>query len=82
MCAELLDYEGTELLLIAASSEDEGVEAKVRPTLLLAIPGLAYDLVSPNAAERESEKTVEEVLRELAVESEKFPADPLGGQWI
>jgi hypothetical protein len=34
------------------------------------------------AEEKESEESIDEVLRELATDSARFPAEPLDGDWI
>jgi len=35
-----------------------------------------------DAEEKESEDSIDDVLRELATESAQFPAEPLKGDWV
>ncbi|KAA1468041.1 hypothetical protein DENSPDRAFT_814046 [Dentipellis sp. KUC8613] len=70
---ELLDYEGTELLLIASHMGDEGLETSL---------GEGRGHALHEAEEEESKETINEVFRELATDREKFPAEPLEGRWI
>ncbi|KAH9950999.1 hypothetical protein B0H21DRAFT_413389 [Amylocystis lapponica] len=69
---ELLDYEGVELLFIAARSGDEGLETSL---------GEGRGTALTETEEKEGRETIEQVLKELAIDSEKIPADPLEGQW-
>ncbi|THH19029.1 hypothetical protein EW146_g2062 [Bondarzewia mesenterica] len=70
---ELLDYEGAELLLIASRTGEEGLENSL---------GEGRGQALHELEEKESKDTVDEVMRELAVDKDKFPAEPLEGQWF
>ncbi|KAF9244504.1 hypothetical protein BU15DRAFT_85886 [Melanogaster broomeanus] len=70
-CIELLDYEGAELLLIAARSGMAGSDESL---------GEHRGEVLKEVGERESQEHIEEVFRELAVDKDRFPAEPLEGQ--
>ncbi|KAF8445741.1 hypothetical protein L210DRAFT_3610346 [Boletus edulis BED1] len=63
---DLLEYEGAELLMIAGRSGVAGLGEHRGEAL-------------KEAGEAESE---EDVFRELAMDREAFPAEPLEGQWI
>ncbi|OJT04486.1 hypothetical protein TRAPUB_4756 [Trametes pubescens] len=69
---ELLDYEGAELLFIAARSGEEGLE-----TSLGEGRGHALEEVEKD----ESKESMDEVMEELAMDDGKIPADPLEGTW-
>ncbi|KAI0073938.1 hypothetical protein K474DRAFT_1602416 [Panus rudis PR-1116 ss-1] len=70
---ELLDYEGTELLFIAARTGDEGLEASL---------GEGRGQALAEAEHEETHEDIEQVLTELALDSKKIPAEPLKGEWI
>ncbi|KIM70361.1 hypothetical protein SCLCIDRAFT_1207699 [Scleroderma citrinum Foug A] len=72
-CIELLDYTGAELLLIAARSGVEGVDQSL---------GEKRGEVLKEVSERESQEPTEDIFRELGIEKDKFPAEPIEGQWI
>ncbi|KAH9913334.1 uncharacterized protein BXZ73DRAFT_92980 [Epithele typhae] len=69
---EMLDYEGTELLLIASRSGEEGLEESL---------GGGRGKALEEAEDRESQESIDEVMKELAMDVEKIPADPLEGLW-
>ncbi|KAF8887115.1 hypothetical protein BD779DRAFT_1611599 [Infundibulicybe gibba] len=70
---ELLDYEGAELLLIAARKDDADVE-----TSLGEGRGDALDAAQAS----ESNESVQQVFRELGMDVEVFPTDAIEGHWI
>jgi len=70
---EMLDYEGAELLFIAAHSGEEGLEASL---------GEGRGEALRKAEEGESMESVDQVLEELAMDAKHIPADPLSGEWI
>ncbi|KAI6153777.1 hypothetical protein BKA82DRAFT_2734211 [Pisolithus tinctorius] len=72
-CIDLLDYEGAELLLIAARSGTKGTDESLGENR-----GEALKTVG----ERESQEPTEEIFRELAIEKDHFPAEPIEGKWI
>ncbi|KIJ65033.1 hypothetical protein HYDPIDRAFT_89273 [Hydnomerulius pinastri MD-312] len=72
-CVELLDYDGAELLLIAARTGAGGNDQSL---------GENRGEVLKEAGERESQEPIDDVIRELAMDKDTFPAEPLGGQWI
>ena len=39
-------------------------------------------LALKEAEEQESKESIDEVLKELAVDAEKIPAEPLEGEWV
>ncbi|KAI8990587.1 hypothetical protein BD414DRAFT_484111 [Trametes punicea] len=69
---ELLDYEGAELLFIAARSGEEGLETSL---------GEGRGHALEEAEKEESKETMDEVMKELAMNDGKIPADPLEGEW-
>ncbi|TFY52545.1 hypothetical protein EVJ58_g9957 [Rhodofomes roseus] len=69
---EMLDYEGVELLFIAARSGESGLETSL---------GEGRGKALEELEEKEGRESVEEVFKELAMDADKIPADPLGGQW-
>ncbi|KAI0660640.1 hypothetical protein C8Q70DRAFT_976983 [Cubamyces menziesii] len=69
---ELLDHEGAELLFIAARSGEQGLE-----TSLGEGRGHALEEVEKD----ESKETMDEVMKEIAMDDGKIPADPLEGEW-
>ncbi|KAI0784928.1 hypothetical protein C8Q75DRAFT_337222 [Abortiporus biennis] len=70
---EMLDYEGAELLLIAARSGEEGLEQSL---------GEGRGEALREVEEKESKESIADVLKELAMQAEKIPAEPLKGEWI
>ncbi|KAM5532241.1 hypothetical protein V8D89_014080 [Ganoderma adspersum] len=70
---ELLDYEGTELLFIAGRSGEEGLEVSL---------GEGRGHALEEAEKGEGKEKVDQILKELAMEDEKIPADPLEGEWF
>lgn len=38
--------------------------------------------VLKEVSERESQEPTEDIFRELGIEKDKFPAEPIEGQWI
>ncbi|OCH89571.1 hypothetical protein OBBRIDRAFT_794158 [Obba rivulosa] len=69
---ELLNYEGAELLFIAARSGDSGLEQSL---------GEGRGEALHEVEEKESKVDIEKVLKELAMDTDKIPSDPLEGQW-
>ncbi|KAG2154622.1 hypothetical protein DEU56DRAFT_897708 [Suillus clintonianus] len=72
-CIELLGHEGAELLLIPARTGTEGNDQSLGDGR-----GEALEEVS----RRESEEQVERIFKELAFDKDRFPAEPLKGEWI
>lgn len=72
-CIDLLDYEGAELLLIAARSGTEGTDESL---------GESRGKALRTVGERESQEPPEDIFRELAIEKDRFPAEPIEGKWI
>ncbi|TFY82955.1 hypothetical protein EWM64_g1068 [Hericium alpestre] len=70
---ELLDYEGADLLLIAARSGDAGLDVSL---------GEGRGEALHEAEEKEAKESVDEIFKELATDYEKFPSEPLTGHWI
>ncbi|EKM61403.1 uncharacterized protein PHACADRAFT_180527 [Phanerochaete carnosa HHB-10118-sp] len=71
--SEMLDYEGAELLLIAARSGDDGLETSLKEGRGEALTELG---------EKESEESIDQVLKELAINAHNIPAEPLEGEWV
>ncbi|KAI0803202.1 hypothetical protein BC629DRAFT_109147 [Irpex lacteus] len=69
---ELLDIEGAELLFIAARSGEEGLETSL---------GEGRGNALTEAEKAEEGHSVDSVLKELAIDAEKIPAEPLEGHW-
>ncbi|KAI0639985.1 hypothetical protein C8Q77DRAFT_1152905 [Trametes polyzona] len=69
---ELLDYEGAELLFIAARSGEQGLEASL---------GEGRGHALEEAEKGESKEKLDEVMKELAMDDGKIPANPLEGGW-
>lgn len=88
--AGLLDYEGAELLFIASHGGEEGVEQSLGEgwgegktySLVLSVEVLKFTLALQELEEKESKEPQEQVFKELALDLEKFPAEPLEGEWI
>jgi hypothetical protein len=90
--AELLNYESAELLFIAARSGEgsleislgegrgEGEASESCPSKITTLTRRQKAL--QELAEKGREKAVDEVLRELAFDKDKFPVEPLEGHWI
>lgn len=72
-CIDLLDYEGAELLLIAARSGTEGTDQSL---------GESRGEALKTVGERESQEPPEDIFRELAIEKDRIPAEPIEGKWI
>ncbi|KAK7680583.1 hypothetical protein QCA50_016365 [Cerrena zonata] len=70
---ELLDYEGVELLFIAARNGEQGLETSL---------GEGRGEALREVEKKESQGSINTVLKELALHSEKIPAEPLNGEWI
>ncbi|EMD32626.1 hypothetical protein CERSUDRAFT_126728 [Gelatoporia subvermispora B] len=70
---ELLDYEGAELLFIAARSGDAGLEQSL---------GEGRGEALHEVEEKDSKIDIENVLKELAIDAKKIPSDPLEGKWV
>lgn len=70
---ELLDYQQAQLLMIAARSGEEGLEESL---------GEGRGEALHKTEEKESRESVERVFSELGSVAEKFPAEPLEGEWI
>ncbi|OSD06253.1 hypothetical protein PYCCODRAFT_1450228 [Trametes coccinea BRFM310] len=69
---ELLDYEGAELLFIAARSGEQGLETSL---------GEGRGHALEEAEKSEAKETMDEVMKELAMADGKIPVDPLEGEW-
>ena len=88
--AELLDYEGAELLLIASKAGEAGLEDKLgegRGEGTFAFNRIANGTdqchIELSRVEKgEGGKSINEVLGELGADQSSFPTDPLEGQWI
>ncbi|KAI0275318.1 hypothetical protein BC834DRAFT_965718 [Gloeopeniophorella convolvens] len=70
---ELLEHEGAELLLIASRAGAKELEISL---------GEGRGEALREAEENESSGAIGDVLRELAIDSKQFPADPLQGEWM
>ncbi|KAH8099251.1 hypothetical protein BXZ70DRAFT_287370 [Cristinia sonorae] len=70
---EMLDYEGVELLFIAARSGEEGLESSL---------GEGRGHALKEAEDQDSDVSIAQVLKELAIDAEKIPALPLKGVWV
>ena len=86
---ELLDYEGAELLFIAARSGEEGLEKSLGEGRghgeSISKPDWTRIIILFTALEEaeknESKNSIDEVMQELAMNDDKIPADPLEGEW-
>ena len=87
---EMLDIEGAELLFIASRSGEEGLEISLgegRGEGEYKHDTVGHHALTVVTALTEAEKAEEShpissVLRELAIDAEKIPAEPLeGGEW-
>ncbi|EIN14025.1 hypothetical protein PUNSTDRAFT_129672 [Punctularia strigosozonata HHB-11173 SS5] len=70
---DLLDYEGAELLLIAARGGEEGLEASVGEENAKALE---------KTEKKDRKESIDDVFRELTLDIERFPVDALKGHWI
>ncbi|KAG6876797.1 hypothetical protein C0993_000383 [Termitomyces sp. T159_Od127] len=70
---ELLDYTGAEVLFIATSAGEEGLEASL---------GEGRGRALSELEEEESRQAVETLFKELDVDAAEFPTEPLKGEWI
>ncbi|ESK90079.1 hypothetical protein Moror_7857 [Moniliophthora roreri MCA 2997] len=70
---ELLDYEGAQLLFIAAREGEEGLETSLGD-------GRGNALEEHEA--KESTEPVDKVFKELALDLDMFPEDAIKGEWI
>ncbi|EEB98594.1 hypothetical protein MPER_01872, partial [Moniliophthora perniciosa FA553] len=70
---ELLEYEGAQILFIAARQGEEGLEASLGG-------GRGYALGKHEA--KESAEPVERIFKELALDLDMFPEDAIQGEWI
>jgi len=83
------NYEGAELLLIAARAGEEGLETSLKEgrgdgkhfCLLRDILLRDNKTALRHSEEKESKGSIDDVLRELATDSARFPAEPLTGLW-
>jgi len=69
---EMLDYEGAELLFIAARSGEKGLEISL---------GEGRGEALAETGEHESSESIKQVFDELAMHSKNIPGDPLEGKW-
>ena len=70
---ELLDYLGAQLLFIAVREGVEGVEETI---------GEERGKALVEAEAKEEKESIEKIYAELGFDMEKFPAEPLKGEWI
>ncbi|KAJ3571529.1 hypothetical protein NP233_g3703 [Leucocoprinus birnbaumii] len=70
---ELLDYAQAELLMIAKSAGEEGLEESL---------GEGRGEALHKTEEEESKESIDSIFSELGSAAEKFPAEPLEGEWI
>ncbi|KAG2120654.1 uncharacterized protein F5147DRAFT_624119 [Suillus discolor] len=71
-CIELLEHEGAELLLIPARTGTEGNDQSL---------GNGRGEALEEVSRYESEERVEQIFKELAFNKDRFPAEPLKGEW-
>ncbi|TFY59445.1 hypothetical protein EVJ58_g5774 [Rhodofomes roseus] len=69
---QMLNYEGVELLFIPAGSGRQSVGDHL---------GQEQNEATEKASGKESREGVEQIFKELAMNAETIPAEPLGGQW-
>ncbi|KAI0673705.1 hypothetical protein C8Q78DRAFT_645656 [Trametes maxima] len=69
---ELLDYEGAELLLIAARNGEQGLETSL---------GEGRGHALEEIEKTEGKETMDDIMKELAMDDSKIPLDPLEGEW-
>ncbi|KAH7930501.1 hypothetical protein BV22DRAFT_1101697 [Leucogyrophana mollusca] len=72
-CVELLEHEGAELLLIAARTGTHGNDTSL---------GESRGEALREAVEKEAKEPTEDVFKELELDMDVFPAEPLEGDWI
>ncbi|EGO26872.1 hypothetical protein SERLADRAFT_464431 [Serpula lacrymans var. lacrymans S7.9] len=70
---DLLNHKGAELLLIAARTGASGNDQSL---------GEGRGEALQEAEENEGKEPVEDVFKELAMDKDVFPAEPLQGEWI
>ncbi|KAF8957285.1 hypothetical protein BDZ97DRAFT_1670316 [Flammula alnicola] len=70
---ELLDYEGAQLLLIAAREGEEGLEKSL---------GEGRGAALAELEEKEAKESVKQVFDELGMDLDEFPVESLEGSWI
>ncbi|KAF8153751.1 hypothetical protein B0H34DRAFT_65395 [Crassisporium funariophilum] len=70
---ELLDYQGAELLLIAAKDGEEGLESRL---------GEGRGTALKEIEEREGHEPIRKAFDELGLDLDKFPVESLEGSWI
>jgi hypothetical protein len=88
---DLLDYEGAELLLIAARAGEDGVEQSLgegrgegetkSPGVPLQVTDRGFTALK-ETEEMEGKESIDQVFKELAMDAEKFPSEALEGEWI
>ncbi|KAG2159629.1 uncharacterized protein EDB93DRAFT_3642 [Suillus bovinus] len=69
---ELLEHEGAELLFIPAHTGTKGNDQSL---------GNGRREALEEVSRRESEERVEQIFKELAFHKDRFPAEPLKGEW-
>ncbi|KAL6304868.1 hypothetical protein BKA93DRAFT_825472 [Sparassis latifolia] len=69
---DMLDYEGVELLFIAARSGDVGLETSL---------GEGRGSALHEKEEDEAKESIQDIFKELAMDAQKIPAEPLEGEW-
>ncbi|KAI0756322.1 hypothetical protein C8Q80DRAFT_1215316 [Daedaleopsis nitida] len=69
---EMLDYEGAELLFIAARSGEQGLEQSL---------GEGRGQALEEVEKSESNESMEQVMKELAMDESEIPPNPLEGEW-
>jgi hypothetical protein len=90
--AELLDFEGAEVIFIAAHGGEDGLEKSLGegrgqgdhtapPRTGLGTEEFCFAALT-EAAEKDKEESLDDVFAELALDVEKFPAEALEGNWI
>ncbi|KAG1749780.1 uncharacterized protein EDB91DRAFT_764759 [Suillus paluster] len=72
-CIGLLDHEGAELLFIPARTGTEGNDQSL---------GNRRGAALAEVGRRELEEQVEQIFKELTFDKDRFPAEPLKGEWI
>lgn len=90
--SEMLNYEGTELLLIAARGGEKGLETSLEDgrgagmsKIMLEMghsPSFSLRAALKEIEEIEGNETVKTILKELGMEKEKILVLPLEGQWL
>jgi len=72
-CVDLLEYEGAELLLIAARTGTQGNDTSLGDNRGEALQ---------EASEKEAKEPIADVFKELEMDMNVFPGEPLEGNWI